>query len=160
MQNAFTRIDLGKLYPPFAQAIIQLQTNCAIRGVHYYWTSGYRAHEEQAKLYAQGRTTPGPIITNSKPGSSYHNYGIASDATHDSDLKKPGLQPDWLAPHYDVLGEECAKIPELVWGGTFTSLIDRPHVQWRLPPGVGLADLSRAHKQGGIQAAWNLLKTG
>lgn len=32
-----------------------------------------RSDEEQAKLYAQGRTTPGKIITNARPGQSAHN---------------------------------------------------------------------------------------
>lgn len=29
--------------------------------------------DEQAALYAQGRTTPGRIVTNAKAGKSYHN---------------------------------------------------------------------------------------
>ena len=33
----------------------------------------YRSEEEQARLYAQGRTTPGRIVTNAKPGKSKHN---------------------------------------------------------------------------------------
>jgi D-alanyl-D-alanine carboxypeptidase len=36
-----------------------------------------RTFDEQAKLYAQGRTTTGPIVTNAKPGQSLHNYGVA-----------------------------------------------------------------------------------
>jgi peptidoglycan L-alanyl-D-glutamate endopeptidase CwlK len=33
----------------------------------------YRAMDEQARLYAQGRTLPGHIVTNAKPGKSKHN---------------------------------------------------------------------------------------
>lgn len=33
----------------------------------------FRSMDEQAVLYAQGRTTPGKIVTNAKPGKSYHN---------------------------------------------------------------------------------------
>jgi len=40
---------------------------------------GRRTMEEQAMLYAQGRTRPGKIITQAKPGQSYHNYGLAFD---------------------------------------------------------------------------------
>lgn len=39
----------------------------------------FRSFEEQDTLYAQGRTKPGPIVTNSKGGQSYHNYGLAVD---------------------------------------------------------------------------------
>lgn len=33
----------------------------------------FRSLEDQAALYAQGRTKPGPIVTNAKPGKSHHN---------------------------------------------------------------------------------------
>lgn len=33
----------------------------------------FRDDEEQAKLYAQGRTAPGKVVTNAKPGQSAHN---------------------------------------------------------------------------------------
>lgn len=36
-------------------------------------TCGHRSHEEQAELYAQGRTKPGKRVTNAKPGQSKHN---------------------------------------------------------------------------------------
>jgi hypothetical protein len=40
---------------------------------------GRRTMEEQAGLYAKGRTKPGKIVTKAKPGQSYHNYGLAFD---------------------------------------------------------------------------------
>lgn len=39
-------------------------------------TCTWRAQDEQARLYAQGRTTPGRIVTNARPGYSAHNYTI------------------------------------------------------------------------------------
>jgi peptidoglycan L-alanyl-D-glutamate endopeptidase CwlK len=33
----------------------------------------HRDNEEQATLYAKGRTAPGKIVTNAKPGQSKHN---------------------------------------------------------------------------------------
>jgi peptidoglycan LD-endopeptidase CwlK len=38
-----------------------------------------RTMAEQRKLYAQGRTTKGEIVTKAKPGYSAHNYGLAVD---------------------------------------------------------------------------------
>jgi len=38
-----------------------------------------RDFECQAELYAQGRTKPGRIVTNARPGDSWHNYGVAWD---------------------------------------------------------------------------------
>lgn len=59
------------------------------------WLKAYKAHwpneepliyctlrslQEQADLYAQGRTKPGKIVTMAKPGQSAHNHGLAIDA--------------------------------------------------------------------------------
>lgn len=41
--------------------------------------SGLRSWSQQASLFAQGRTKPGRIVTNARPGSSWHNYGLAID---------------------------------------------------------------------------------
>ena len=43
------------------------------RGITLLVTCTYRSPEEQARLYAQGRTAPGRIVTNAKPGKSKHN---------------------------------------------------------------------------------------
>lgn len=40
---------------------------------------GLRTFEEQDAIYQQGRTKPGPIVSNARAGSSYHNYGLAID---------------------------------------------------------------------------------
>lgn len=40
---------------------------------------GFRSFEEQAALYAKGRTSGGRIVTKAKAGESYHNYGLAFD---------------------------------------------------------------------------------
>ena len=38
-----------------------------------------RSEARQAELYAHGRSKPGKIVTNAKPGESYHNYGLSVD---------------------------------------------------------------------------------
>jgi peptidoglycan L-alanyl-D-glutamate endopeptidase CwlK len=40
---------------------------------------GRRTMEEQAALYAKGRTSGGRIVTKARPGESYHNHGLAFD---------------------------------------------------------------------------------
>lgn len=40
---------------------------------------GLRTMEEQAALYAIGRSKAGKIVTKARPGESYHNYGLALD---------------------------------------------------------------------------------
>jgi len=49
------------------------------KGVKVEVISGLRSWAAQAALYAQGRTKPGKIVTKARPGSSWHNYGLAID---------------------------------------------------------------------------------
>gem|GEM_PF-1250453 len=48
-------------------------------GVDARITQGTRTFKEQQDTYNQGRTTPGPIVTNAKPGHSPHNVEAAYD---------------------------------------------------------------------------------
>jgi hypothetical protein len=105
---------------------------------------GYRTVAEQNVLYQQGRTTPGPIVTNAKGGSSFHNYKLAFDISLHP--RKKGryafsynkgkvvfVKPGGLleeAPEYDLIGV-IGKSYGLSWGGDWTSPRDRPHYQWR-----------------------------
>jgi peptidoglycan L-alanyl-D-glutamate endopeptidase CwlK len=69
------------------------------------FTSTFRTFEEQDEIYAQGRTKAGSIVSHSKGGLSYHNYGLAIDivllingkATWDTktDFDKDGIA-DWM----------------------------------------------------------------
>lgn len=88
--------------------------------------SGGRSGAEQAKLYAQGRTIPGQIVTYAPPGSSYHNYGAAVDI-------KPTNMSDEQAGK--IVGQAIAAHPELglAWGGNFKNLHDPLHVQSSTP---------------------------
>jgi peptidoglycan L-alanyl-D-glutamate endopeptidase CwlK len=49
-------------------------------GISLILTCTFRSPEEQNRLYAQGRTTPGRIVTNAKAGQSRHNTTTASGA--------------------------------------------------------------------------------
>jgi hypothetical protein len=103
------RINLDLLYPPFLARLLDVLAECEFRGAPYYCTLGTRTFAEQAKLYFQGRTTPGPIVTNAPAGSSLHNFGCAVDVVRDGDLAKVGLQPDWGKEGYQILKEEAEK---------------------------------------------------
>jgi peptidoglycan L-alanyl-D-glutamate endopeptidase CwlK len=87
-------------------------------------TSTYRDNESQAKLYAQGRTEKGNIVTNAKAGKSYHNYKMAFDFLPTKDGK---------ASWDDIkLWQKCgllAKEAGLEWGGDWVYK-DMPHAQY------------------------------
>lgn len=48
-------------------------------GVHPYIDETFRTFSESQKLWDQGRTAPGDIVTYALPGHSWHNYALALD---------------------------------------------------------------------------------
>lgn len=88
---------------------------------------GYRSPALQNRLYQQGRTKPGRIVTNldgyRRP--SMHNLGRAVDAC----AWRNGTF-DWNAPYpwwlnYGTRGERRG----MTWGGRFKRLVDLGHLQ-------------------------------
>jgi peptidoglycan L-alanyl-D-glutamate endopeptidase CwlK len=92
--------------------------------------SGLRSWEQQAALFAQGRTRPGAIVTKARPGSSWHNYGLAIDLG----LFAGGKYLDSAAPAraariYRELGALAVSMG-LEWAGNWKSFPEGPHFQW------------------------------
>ena len=88
-------------------------------------TQGFRSHEEQNKLYAQGRTTKGNIVTNARGGESLHQYGVAADFV----FRKLGFDaPDTLWEVFGLVGKKHG----FEWGGDWKGFTDRPHLQMTL----------------------------
>jgi hypothetical protein len=132
----FKRLDLDFLYPPLLEKLLAAVADCAAGGREYVATLGYRTWAQQDALYARGRTAPGVRVTNAKAGESAHNYGLAVDFFAALPREAGGpLAPDWSPAAYDALGA-AAKRQGLLWGGDWTVLPDRPHVQW---PGYATA---------------------
>jgi peptidoglycan L-alanyl-D-glutamate endopeptidase CwlK len=120
---------LDDLEPVTQQMCVKFLDAAAAAGHSIRVTHTLRTMDEQAKLYAQGRTLPGPIVTKAKPGQSAHNYGMAFDICFVGKVPyPPETDPRWLA--LGQLGESLG----LVWGGRFKSFKDLPHFEranWR-----------------------------
>lgn len=117
---------------------------------------GLRTFEEQDALYAQGRSKPGNIVTNSRGGQSYHNYGLAIDFAILYDKDKNGTfetlswdtlvdldrdgEKDWM----EVV--EVFEKANYVWGGRFSSIKDNPHFEKTF--GYNWRSLLLRHQQG------------
>ncbi len=114
--------DLSFLKPKVRRLCEALIAKCAEAGFEVKMVRGSRSIEKQDEYYAQGRTTPGKIITNARGGQSYHNYGVAFDIrpTVSDELKKEFYEK--AGP----MGEELG----LEWGGRWTTIIDPPHFQY------------------------------
>jgi peptidoglycan L-alanyl-D-glutamate endopeptidase CwlK len=87
-------------------------------------TSMLRTRAQQAKLYAQGRTTPGKRVTNAKAGESPHNYALAADYVFITAIGTATYTGDWAQ-----FGR-VAKLCGLVWGGSWLRFQDRPHIEY------------------------------
>lgn len=95
-------------------------------GIKLRITSGLRTIAEQERLYQQGRTTPGPIVTYARPGRSWHNYGRAIDV-----VEMAGGQPIWSNPNWQRIGT-LGETFGFEWGGRWSGFKDRPHFQMTL----------------------------
>lgn len=71
--------DINDLLPKIKEMASIFLAECKANGIDVIITSTLRTMEEQSALYAQGRTTPGNIVTNARGGQSYHNYACAFD---------------------------------------------------------------------------------
>lgn len=126
---------ISKLKPRVQRMARDFVAKMKLAGYELLITSGLRTYEEQDKLYAQGRTTPGAIVTNAKGGQSFHNFGVALDCVPIINGK-----PNWNSPYTltSKIGKECG----FEWGGDFTSIVDKPHFQYT--GGFTLADFQKS----------------
>jgi len=113
--------NLATVKPELAKLGRELLRRLAAEGLTFKVTSGNRTKEEQAALYAQGRTAPGPRVTWTM--KSRHIGGRAIDLTLFS-----GKNPVWESRYYDRAGE-VGKELGLVWGGDWTRTKDKPHFE-------------------------------
>lgn len=103
-----------------------------LSGVYLKRFETLRSFERSNMLYAQGRTSPGSIVTNAKAGQSRHNFGGAGD--YYPVLGEHG-EIDWNFDHNPRLmaamhrASELAAKHGIVWGGTWKSIVDLPHFQ-------------------------------
>ena len=123
-QKLWTWRRINGLLPNLRPLAWALVGYCAYK--HDIWltvTQGYRNDQTQDELYAQGRTTPGKIVTWAKAGESDHNIRKAFDVAV---LDKSGT-PTW--PEDEVLWGRIGAVGKalgLSWGGAWGNR-DLPH---------------------------------
>jgi hypothetical protein len=72
-------VALNTMHPQMRAAVTEQVRAMFLAGHPVVVTECFRSNEEQERLYAQGRTTGGDIVTHARGGSSFHNYGLACD---------------------------------------------------------------------------------
>jgi peptidoglycan L-alanyl-D-glutamate endopeptidase CwlK len=90
-----------------------------------FLTQTYRNDTDQAADYAKGRTMPGKVVTNAKPGQSLHNYypALAFDIAF-----KVGNTLFWDVSLFRKFATIAKKVG-LEWGGDWPNFKDNPHFQ-------------------------------
>lgn len=134
------QLKLQGVHPAIAEKALQLVTKAHAEKIYIIISQGFRSIAEQDALYAQGRTTPGKIVTNAKGGQSYHNYGLAFDFAVLDNISTVNWNVDSRWKRVGVLGKALG----LEWGGDWTSFKDYPHFQYTF--GLSLSKLRAGTK--------------
>jgi peptidoglycan LD-endopeptidase CwlK len=107
-------------------------TACRAAGLDVLVTCTMRSMAEQTALYAQGRTTPGKIVTHAQAGHSAHNYGLALDVVPIVNGKPDWFESDPVWQQIGAFGEAAG----LEWygapGAKFPELPHFQHPTWEL----------------------------
>mgnify|MGYP000123790209 CR=1 FL=1 len=125
---------------------------CNARGVAILIYETYRSPERQDTLYAQGRTSEGPIVTNARAGESKHQDRVAIDSVpweqaimEGGDIKS---KLDWTPFHkksdeaefrktkdrwlltrpWRVMAEEADKL-KIKWAGDWDNFVEYVHFE-------------------------------
>lgn len=147
--SVFTLIDrstknMGAVDPKVKALAIELIKRAYHEGINVQITSGLRTYTEQDRLYAQGRTRPGNIVTNAKAGQSIHNFGLAIDYVL---VNEDGSKAIWSVTSEWRRVAAIGKQLGFQWGGDWSSFRDYPHLD--MQRGLSLAQL-RAGKRPSI----------
>ena len=132
--------SLDDLVPPAKQRAQAFVEAAKAKGIDLLVTSTYRDNESQAALYAQGRTTPGDVVTNAKPGQSWHNYRCALDVVALVNGKPIWNKKDPIWQKIGEIGKSCG----LEWAGDWKDFKEFPHFQYT--GGMTLAQLQQGAK--------------
>ncbi|WP_370678408.1 M15 family metallopeptidase [Comamonas sp. GB3 AK4-5] len=128
--------SLDTLAQPVKVCALAFLAGCERAGLDVLIYCTLRSNEEQAALYAQGRSTRGQVITNARPGDSLHNpdakgFAWAFDAVPTRGGKALWNDDDALK-QMGAIGESVG----LEWAGRWRGAL-RERVHFQLKPKGG-----------------------
>lgn len=71
--------DPGHLHPALRQKVASLMQRLKQEGLTFEILDGFRSPTQQLAFYAQGRVDDSQLVSNAKPWSVLHNFGLAVD---------------------------------------------------------------------------------
>ena len=121
---------LDGIHPTLRNELATIFSEMYRLGYRLFVVQGVRTVEEQAKLYAQGRTSPGKVVTNKDGVKFRSNHQPHADGFgHAVDVAFLGAHPPFDdAWPWETLGQH-AEARNLRWGGRWAHPHDAPHIE-------------------------------
>ncbi len=145
--DAISEERLNQVHPVLSERIHRLSDALAVSGFIIRVTQGIRTVAQQNALYAQGRTTPGPVVTNARGTESNHVLGVAVDVAPMED----GI-PDWNASHPDW--QRIVSLAPTLGLRDGISWKDEPHLELVEFPSVPTEEAQQIYMDAGVLAVW------
>lgn len=124
--------SLDDLAAPVKSAALAMLARCRAAGLEVLIYCTLRSNDEQASLYAQGRTKPGPVLTNAGPGRSMHNPDVQGRAWAFDAVPLVNGKAAWddaaMVDKMGNIGEACG----LEWAGRWPGAL-RERVHFQMP---------------------------
>lgn len=122
---------ISHLHPKLREECTAIIEYLITQGINIRITQGLRNIAEQDALYAQGRTKSGPIVTNAKGGTSFHNYGLAIDfcLLHSNGDVSFSITEDTDKDKIKDWDEVVAAFKKFGWEHGDRGYFDNPHFQ-------------------------------
>jgi hypothetical protein len=137
--------DLKKLHPEMRKKVKSLLKLLEDEDIPFKLFEGYRTPKRQRFLYAKGRTTPGPRVSNAAPWKSLHQYGVASDFVL-------YINGQWSWSTSGINGRRWERLHELgAQVGLKPLSWEKPHLQME---GVTLSNLRNGRYPDGGDQSW------
>jgi peptidoglycan L-alanyl-D-glutamate endopeptidase CwlK len=149
MLDTISETRLKDVHPLLSKRIHDLDASIS-PVVQIRITQGLRTWPQQFELYNQGRTTPGKIVTDAKPGYSAHNFGYAVDF-----VVMNGSLPDWDSKHTAwgtvlQIALDCG----LAEGATWRTFPDTPHLYLKELPADPDDHMRAIYEAAGLEEVW------
>lgn len=141
--DSSTDEKIATLHPKIREKATEFINKAEKEGIKLRVTSGFRTYEEQDKLYAQGRTTSGSVVTNARAGHSNHNFATAFDV-----VPIENGSANYDSNQWQKIGQ-IGKSFGFKWGGDWQGLIDMPHFEMNF--GNTVAELRNKYESGEVR---------
>lgn len=125
--------EIDHLHPDVQPLCREFMRRCELAGLDILITCTWRSGDEQNRLYAQGRTVPGAIVTRARAGQSAHNAtlnGVPAARAFDIVPLVDGL-PVWDAGHpaWQQAGQIGMELGLKWYGAPGAEFREMPHFQ-------------------------------